>query len=249
MTASRLTGESVTKMTSYCCPDCGAEIRGTVAEGRQLDCVNCHRQFRVLLNTTGGRANLIPIQPTTVREPLGLPKGSIRAIATLGTAGCSWGLMLTGGTVPDYVLGLLLAIIGYYFGFRQKDRGTGGPAPDASRTPEPLGLPGGTIRMMLIGGFGISTMVLYSRGQLGSPQYLEFFLILAGLIAGYFFSRLFAGVAGSHIGILINHAKGLIVLVATVQLVVLLLSGGHAEHPQVGLALACVISFYFGSRS
>lgn len=187
---------------------------------------------------------------TTFQEPLGLPKGSIRAIATLGIAGCSWGLMLTGGPVPDYVQGLLLAIIGYYFGFRQKVCGAGERASDASAgTPEPLGLPGGTIRMMLIAGFGVSALVLHFRGQLGSSAYLEFFLILAALIAGYFFSRLLADAAGSRAGRLINHIKGLIVLVATVQLAMLLLSDGHAEQSHWGLALACIISFYFGSRS
>jgi hypothetical protein len=102
--------------------------------------------------------------------------------------------------------------------------------------------------MMLIGGFGVSALVLAWRGQIGSPAYLEFFLILAGLIAGYFFSRLFAGTAGSRTGSLIGHAKGLIVLIATVQLAMLLLSG-RAENSSLGLALACIISFYFGSRS
>ncbi|MEN6334832.1 MAG: hypothetical protein ABFE01_11265 [Phycisphaerales bacterium] len=186
---------------------------------------------------------------TTIQEPLGLPKGSVRAIATLVTAGCSWGLLFTGGPVPDYVLDLLLTIIGYYFGFRHKAREAGGRVSETSvKSPKPLGLPGGTIRMMLIAGFGVSTAILYSRGQLGSPAYLEFFLILAGLIAGYFFSRLFAGIAGSRTGRLINHAKGLIVLFATIQLAVLLLAG-HAMQSPLGLAMACLISFYFGSRS
>lgn len=185
---------------------------------------------------------------TTTQEPLGLPKGSIRALTTLVTAGCSWGLLFAGQPVPDYVLNLLLAIIGYYFGFR-KAHGTDGRVFDASaRTAEPLGLPGGTIRLMLIAGFVISTAVLYSRGQLASAAYVEFLLILAGLIAGYFFSRALADVADTRAGRLVNHAKGVIVLIATVQLAVLLLRG-HAEQSHLGLAMACVISFYFGSRS
>ena len=186
---------------------------------------------------------------TTIQEPLGMPKGSIRAIATLVTAGCSWGLLFTGGPVPDYVLDLLLTIIGYYFGFRQKVHDTGGRVSDASvKASEPLGLPGGTIRMMLIAGFGISAAILFARGQLGSSAYAEFFLILAGLIAGYFFSRSSAGIAGSRADRAINHAKGVIVLIATVQLAVLLLRG-HAEQSHLGLTMACIISFYFGSRS
>ncbi len=38
---------------------------------------------------------------------------------------------------------------------------------------EPLGLPGGTIRTMLIGGFAVCAAILYSRGQLGSPAWSQ----------------------------------------------------------------------------
>lgn len=240
----------MTEMTTCYCPECGTEIHDEVGDGRQFDCPHCNQRFRVLLDPADGRTRMVSMKATAVQEPLGLPKGSIRAIVTLVTAGCSWGLMLAGTAVPDYVLDLLLAIIGYYFGFRQKGRGTGSRILDASvKAQEPLGLPGGTIRMMLIADFGISALILYSRGQLGSPAYIEFLLILAGLIAGYFFSRLFAGAAGGPFGNLINHATGLVVLVATVRLAILLLGGGHAKHPHMGLILACIISFYFGSRS
>ena len=240
----------MSETTSWCCPECGTEIRERPAESRQFDCPHCARQFRVLVDKTDGWIGMVPLKAMTTQEPLGLPQGSIRAIATLVTAGCSWGLLIGGTTVPDYVLDLLLAIIGYYFGFRRKDRGSGSRILDASsKAQEPLGLPGGTIRMMLIAGFAISAWVLYSRGQVGSPEHMEFFLILAALIAGYFFSRLFAGLTGGRLGNLINHAKGLIVVIATVRLAVLLMGGPHSENPQLGLALACIISFYFGSRS
>ncbi len=179
-----------------------------------------------------------------------MPKGSIRAIATLVTAGCSWGLLFTGGPVPDYVLDLLLTIIGYYFGFRQKVRETGGRVSDASvRAPEPLGLPGGTIRMMLIAGFGISTRdsfrarttrIVGLRGVLSHPGGPDRRVLLLCLSR-----RRSRAVARA---VLINHAKGVIVLIATVQLAVLLLRG-HAEQSHLGLTMACIISFYFGSRS
>ena len=235
--------------TSPFCPGCGTEIREVLVDRQQFDCPNCGRQYRVLVDKTDGWTGMIPLHTSPAREPLGLPKGSIRAIATLTVAGCSWGLVVAGIDVPAHLLGLLLAIIGYYFGFRQKDRAAGGRVIDACTKPqEPLGLPGGTIRMMLIGGFAVSALILYSRGRLSSAVYIEFFLILAGLIAGHFFSRFFAATTGGRFGNLIVHLKGLIVLTATVGLAIVLMSDSRSEHAGLGLALACVISFYFGSR-
>jgi len=91
--------------------------------------------------------------------------------------------------------------------------------------------------------------VLWARHQIIKPAYVEFFIILAGLVGGYFFARLFGGTVGSSLGNLINHAKGILVLVATVLLVIVLLGGLYTDEPHLGLTLACAISFYFGSRS
>ena len=204
----------------------------------------------MLLDESSDRAGFVPLEVASVQEPLGLPKGSIRAIATLTTAGCCWALMLLDKPTPGYVLSLLLTIIGYYFGFRQRVKGAGSRILDASASvQEPLNLPGGTIRMMLIGGFGVCAFILAARGRFVMPEYLEFFIILAGLVGGYFFARLFTGTVGGATGNIVNHAKGLIVLVATVRLAVLLLGGAYVEQPHLGLSLACIISFYFGSRS
>jgi hypothetical protein len=103
--------------------------------------------------------------------------------------------------------------------------------------------------MILILGFAGCGVVLWARHQIIRPAYLEFFIILAGLVAGYFFARLFVGTVGSSLGNLINHTKGVLVLVATVVLVILLLGGLYTDQPHLGLMLACAISFYFGSRS
>lgn len=238
------------ELKDYRCPDCGMEIRDGLTDGQVFDCANCRRRYRVLLDESVAQAGFVPLEAAAVQEPLWLPRGSVRAIATLVTAGCSWVLMIFGRPVPGYLFGLLLTIIGYYFGFRQKVKGTGGRILDASsQAPEPLNLPGGTIRLMLIGGFGICAFIVAARDRLTAPEYLEFFIILAGLIVGYFFARLSSGTVGGTVGNVINHAKGLIVLTATVRLAVLLFGEGYAEQPHLGLALACVISFYFGSRS
>lgn len=238
------------ELRAYRCPECDAEIREELTDGQQFDCLNCRRSFRVLLDESTHKAGFVPLDTTAVREPLNLPRGSVRATATLAAAGCCWILVLANAPVPGYLLSLLLTIIGYYFGFRQKLKSAQSRILDASaKAQEPLNLPGGSIRMVLILGFAVCVVVLWARRQIVNPAYLEFFIILAGLVAGYFFARLFSGTVGSTLGNLINHAKGILVLAATAALVVLLLTGMYTDQPRLGLTLACVISFYFGSRS
>ena len=66
-------------------------------------------------------------------EPLGLPRGSVRAILALLTVGVTMGvnavLVLNGGTVDAGFLGVGTLVLGYYFGTRQSV--TEEPAPPA----------------------------------------------------------------------------------------------------------------------
>ncbi|MBN2128003.1 MAG: zinc ribbon domain-containing protein [Sedimentisphaerales bacterium] len=238
------------ELQTYRCPDCGAEIREKLTDGQQFDCPGCHRAYRVLLDTSSPRAGFVPIDSRAAQEPLGLPRGSVRAVATLATAGSAWILILAEQPVPGYVLSLLLTIIGYYFGFRQKLRGAESRILDASaRIQEPLYLPGGSIRLLLIVGFAACGVLLAARRQMTDPVYLEFFIILAGLVGGYFFARLFAVNLATPVAGFVNHLKGAVVLGATIALAALLLIGLYPDRAHLGLGLACAISFYFGSRS
>lgn len=238
------------ELATYRCPECGAEIREKLSDGQSFDCFHCRRSFRVLLDASSDKVGFVRLDVSAVQEPLNLPQGSVRAIATLVTAGCCWVLMLRGVLVPGYLLGLLLTIIGYYFGFRQKIKSAQSRILDASaRIQEPLNLPGGSIRLILVLGFAACAVLFGVRGEFIDPAYLEFFVVLAGLVAGYFFARLAGGGMGTGPGNWINHAKGVLVLIATVALAVVLLSGLYIGQPHLGLVLACAVSFYFGSRS
>ena len=78
----------------------------------------------------------------------------------------------------------------FHFGFRRKSKSAQSRILDASaRVQEPLNLPGGSIRLILILGFAGCAVVLWARRQIINPAYLEFFIILAGLVAGYFPAR------------------------------------------------------------
>lgn len=238
------------EMATYRCPDCGMEIREELTDGQAFECTSCRHPFRVMLDASTKHVGLVPLGRADLQEPLGLPRGSVRAISTLTTASCCWTLIFIGRPVPGYVLSLLMTTIGYYFGFRQRVKAAGSRIIDAAARPkEPLNLPGGSIRTLLIFGFAVTGVVLSARGQLTDPAYLEFFVILAGLVAGYFFARFFKATVSPGAMNFIGHAKGTLVIGATVVLAVVLLTGAYVGLPRIGLTLACLISFYFGSRS
>jgi hypothetical protein len=234
---------------TYRCPTCRAEIQGKIADGEQVSCTGCRRRFRIAHSNFSGKTSLIPMDAVAVQQPLGLPRGSIRALVTLAVAGACWLLMIGNQPVPRYLLNLLLAIIAYYFGFRQKAGRTETHAAESrAQSPEPLHLPGGSIRMILVLGFAISGLLMCVRGKLADLAHLEFFVLLAGLVAGYFFSRIFRTAdAATHSRF--NHLGGVVAVTAAGWLVVSLLSGTYLEQPHIGLIPACVITFYFGSRS
>ena len=203
-----------------------------------------------MLDRDTGKAGFIEITDKKVPEPLFLPKGSIRAMVTIAMAVSCWILIFTGKVVPGYLLSLLLAIIGYYFGFRKKMKAAESRILDASaEEEEPLSLPHGFIRSFIAIGFLVSGIVLCFLVKSKELKYLEFFLILFGLILGYFFARMFSGFEGGPLHILINHLKAVLVLGATAYLAYLLLTGTHGQLKYASLVLSCVITFYFGSRS
>jgi hypothetical protein len=97
----------------------------------------------------------VPTAPPPPRQPLGLPAGSVRALLAIGVLGICWLLAARGvyynEPVPRtmvYLQYVLILILAHYFAAHGKSIGraaTGGSA---------LGLPGGTMRLLLILGYG-----------------------------------------------------------------------------------------------
>ena len=234
---------------TYQCPNCGAVVRQDLRDGEELTCLSCTKRYKVLLDEETGKAGFVETTAKELPEPLFLPRGSIRALVTMAIALSCWMLIFMGKEVPGYLLSLLLTVIGYYFGFRKKIETAESRILDATvREEEPLFLPHGFIRVVLILGFVISGIVLLAKGKLKELDYLEFFVVLVGLIAGYVFARVFSDYQGTPSYILFNHLKGAIVLAAAGYLAYLLLSGNQAESDYTAMSLSAVISFYFGSR-
>lgn len=95
-----------------------------------------------------------PNKPT-VRYPLGLPKGSVRALIALVVFGSVMALLVIGREVEVSLWLINYVVLGYYFANRST------PTPQMSATaetsgheePPPLRLPRGTVRWLIILGF------------------------------------------------------------------------------------------------
>ncbi len=236
--------------TIYHCPNCDAIVRQELQDEDEFACQSCSRRYRVMLDRDTGKVGFVEAAEQEAPEPLYLPKGSIRALATMAMSCCCWVLIFAGKDVPGYLLSLLLTVIGYYFGFRKKIKTAGSRIFDATaEEEEPLFLPHGVIRFFLIGGFLISGLVLLFAGKLKQLHYLEFFIVLFGLILGYVFAKVFSSYEGGSLYVVVNHLKGAVVLTAAAYLTYLLLTGKHGDLQYLSLLLAACISFYFGSRS
>ena len=235
---------------SYHCPHCKQEFRQKIEDLKEVVCVSCNKRFKVRLYPDTGNAAFIETGTTKAPEPLFMPKGSIRALVTILMAVSCWVLIFTQKEVPNYLFGLILTLLGYYFGFRKQARAAASKIFDASeKTEEPLFLPHGFIRFFIIAGFLVCGITLHQRGGLKQLQFLEFFVILSSLVGGYIFSKIISSFQGGPLYILINHLKGALVIFAALGLMYSLVSGDYLHHTSKCLTLTAIISFYFGSRS
>ncbi len=237
------------ELKTFYCPGCGAQITDNLKDEDEYTCPTCRRLFHVLVDERSENVGFISSDAIALSDPLWLPKGSIRAITTILLSLVCWILIVLNRTVPGYLLSLLLTVTSYYFAFRKKD-GTQDRFYDVSRPHQsPLSLPSGSIRNFLIIGFVISAVILLARGRFTEPHFIEFFMILAGLIAGHLLAKALPHINNAAVLNGFNHIKGLAVLIAVFALTLLLLTNNHQDLWPASVAMSCVISFYFGSRS
>ena len=235
---------------SYQCPNCGIELLQGVEQDDHFTCTACQAGFRVLLDKETGKAAFIEEKEKEIPEPLYIPRGSIRALVTILSAVSCWVLIFMEKDLPPYLSGLMLTIIGYYFGFRAKMKSAQSRIFDASAVKqEPLFMPAGVIRTILIMGFLVGAVFSYARGKLSDIAYLEFFIVLLGLIAGFVYAKIFARARETPGYLLVNHVKGFVVIASALLLTTFILSGVYLNQVHLSILLAAIISFYFGSRS
>lgn len=183
-------------------------------------------------------------------DPLNLPRGSVRALVTLILLGVLWALMIQDREIRFELAFLVLMILGHYFGSRSK-------ASQARRGP--LGLPRGSIRGIIIVGFGVVGWQLWKQGRLFRDGTLNLadpavtiLLLVSALPVGILVGRvadLASGGEATSSRRLFENIKSVVVLIATALLVFSSVFGqDEAFSHNVTLIAAPIVGLYFGSR-
>lgn len=226
-------------MVQHICKKCSARIEKI--NDTDYQCVVCGTQHRSIEDQQGILKGFILAE----RQPLGLPKGSVRALVTilLGTMVLYFSAL---STPPEGLLYCFLTIVFYYFGFRKKDKFiTVGGTRIQAEIQEPLYLPQGSIRTVILV-IGVAVFFLSGADGVSShPSLSVFFYCFTGLLTGYWITRTLLSSISPELLVIINDIKALTVIAAAVSLGLFLFAG--IQLVPIGLEYA-VISFYFGSR-
>ena len=181
-------------------------------------------------------------------DPLNLPRGSIRALITLTLLGVLWAQMLMGQQVSVVYGSLILLILGHYFGSRR-------PGSSEAQRKSVLGLPRGSIRTIILLGFGLVGFKLWKDGKLtltvDNVNAIVICLVIAMILG--FLIRALADLVSSGKSSpprrWFENLKSALVVVATIVLAIVSFVGQEEEANQkIALFTAPLVGFYFGSR-
>jgi hypothetical protein len=198
-----------------------------------------------------------PAPPTALTPPLNLPVGSVRAKLTLVIVATTWVQLLRGVDPSVALRDTLLLVLGYYFGAR-----AGPPAADAYAAPadresnsgDPLYLPRGAIRLLIVVGFAAVAWKLHETHRLldasGQPQ--PIFVLVSTFLLG----AVAKGVAswlGHHLPDRLRELVGHLAAAGTLLVVVahcgLEVAGKLAEAPAwATTGFLGIVGFYLGKR-
>jgi hypothetical protein len=204
------------------------------------------------------------------RHALGLPAGSIRAILAIGVMAYLWVLVLSpaqgGGSLLDqpqasrafiYLQVLMVLILAHFYTSHGKTIG------DAVSDRSPLGLPRGSVRILLLAGYlGLAYYMFRNHTNFQIPEtgpvFLDLAILVSSFIVGHFVTGLVRGVTGgtpawfqdiqAWFALIALLTLGVIVLI---RLVINANVGYERQiDPEVvEMILAGFVGFYFGARS
>ena len=206
--------------------------------------------------------------PTMPRlpTPLGLPQGSVRAILALVLCGSLWYQVVRGVPLEPVLLDSALLVVAFYFGVRstappsQPVTPSGGPpgVPSLASVKQPLHLPRGTVRgILLLGFFGVIAYLLFKNRSL-NEEFVLILQVLGSYLVGFAVSQIIerrrrAEKAPSLILAIWRNANAVAAIALTVYMCGVLLRGWSQVVPAqyaayTSNALAWVVAYYFGSR-
>ncbi len=204
------------------------------------------------------------------RHALGLPAGSVRALLALGVLGLLWLLAVGHYARPEmnklplsfvYLQFLMILILAHYFSAHGS---TIGHVPGA---PSPLGLPRGSVRFLLLVGYGGLAYYLYQHKtdyEFPKVENVQDFIVLValmltGFFVGHYLTWLVRVLSGGTLPYWFQDVEAWIGLLAMICLAALLMIHifiNPRVNPEyligtlpLDQVLAALIGFYFGSRS
>lgn len=206
----------------------------------------------------------------SLRHPLGLPAGSVRALLAFLVLGLIWSLVLMPPEketqVPIYLYYLMFLILGHFFAAHGHT--ISGPSTGKG---SPLHMPAGSLRFLIVAGFAAVLGWRYYRyGSLeellkfDQPKLEEAYLPLAlvgaffvGIFSSKVLGKLFRGPNGT--AWWYQDIQAWLALLATLGLVAefiihlvinpSLTPESRLYLPHWQIVLACITSYYFGARS
>jgi hypothetical protein len=201
--------------------------------------------------------------PAPIRHALGLPAGSVRALLGLSVLAQLWILAVASKDyLPPifmYLLFLKVLILVHYYAAHGK---TVGPVVSKRHA---LGLPRGSIRIVLMGGMiGLLFYVWHVHKEVdwkdvSSEKLFQLLgLVLAGFFIGHVLTAIFR-VPGGFIPAWLQDVQAWLALLAAVGLAVVVLiysvintsvsDENRVLATNLELGLAALVGFYFGARS
>jgi hypothetical protein len=228
---------------------------------------------RITFHITQGDAAMFghkpsAVSPAPVRHALGLPAGSVRGLLAVGVLGVSWLLVWRADyyeeTLPVafvylQVLGVLT--LAHFFAAH------GGSIGPKTGSRSPLGLPGGTLRLLLVVGYlGLAVFLsIHQKITFAMPTQTQWVLIILVVLTCFFLGHFITGlVRFFSAGVLPYWFQD---LQAWVALIALLLLGIQTllytvikpslppdyqdsfNWPMFDAILAGLVGLYFGARS
>jgi hypothetical protein len=208
-----------------------------------------------------GQTPAATVSPVQTRHALNLPAGSVRALLAFGVLGLSWLLVWRYGQEADhklplefiYLQYLAVLIVAHFFAAH------GGSIGPKVSTRSPLGLPGGTVRLLLVVGYIGLGVFLYMHNQITftepaqGQQGLLILLLLSSFFLGHIITVAVRVFSGGTLPYWFQDVQAWIGLLALLSLGILalirLFIDQKMEAATLEAILAGLVGFYFGARS
>jgi DNA-directed RNA polymerase subunit RPC12/RpoP len=228
-------------MNIYQCLECGARNAEIATQPGKLRCVNCATIYKTVKNSDESVAGIVK----DVREPLGIPKGSIRAFATLSMSAILCYLSFKAMYPPQLLMNLIITTVFYYFGFRKSSKiiHIGGRYIKA-KEQQPLYLPQGFIRNFLILSILLSFFNYYNQGDIQGVQ--NFFSLMLALIFGYYIRNFLINKISEESKKIVEDIKAVVLILSVFALGIHWILDINVFLPTEIYGIT--ISFYYGSR-